>query len=140
MARMNPEVAAPFLVDWSEISGRDRIDLWERLGGFVEFLVGRYGLAFEIRPCWWRHGEVVEELTALWLARQHLYSDRSVLTAAMSWQDTFHKSRSRLRDMFGSCRDFHVEPIGNDWMTDDNRRDFLVAVRAEVEEDSKSLS
>jgi len=60
--------------------------------------------------------------------RQNAYSDPGKLTAAMSWQDTFHKSRSRLRDMFGSCRDMHIEPSVEIWISEEQRRDFLEAV------------
>lgn len=52
------------------------------------WLRGRYPLANKIPPCWSEHPEIVEELTALWLAWEQAYRQRDApLTAAADWHD-----------------------------------------------------
>jgi hypothetical protein len=42
----------------------------------------------KVQACWAEHPEIVEELTALWLAWQHAYTDSDApLTAAADWHD-----------------------------------------------------
>src|SRR5262249_46001181 len=67
-------------------------------------------LQLTIRPCWWRHVDAVDELTALWLFYQQCNADPGNLGAAMNWRDTFARCRDRLRERFGSCRGAHVDP------------------------------
>jgi hypothetical protein len=119
-------------VDWFTVSGHERLLAWQGLAQFVETLVFRYGLQLEIRPCWWRHAEAVEELTALWHARQVLYGDGASLRDAMSWQDTFYSSRDRLRYMFVACSAYHVDSIVQLWMTDADRAAMVEGVRHDV--------
>lgn len=111
-------------VNWETISGPDRIVAWRELFSFVERIVVRYNLGFEIMPCWWRHGDAVEDLTALWHVRQITYSQDAKLNAAMSWTDVLYKSRDRLRDIFVSCRDHHVDSTVVMWMDNPTREDF----------------
>ncbi|MGY2876384.1 hypothetical protein ACVW00_003574 [Marmoricola sp. URHA0025 HA25] len=45
-------------------------------------------MAMKIPPCWSNHPEIVEELTALWLAWQAAYEEPDPsLTAAADWHD-----------------------------------------------------
>ena len=61
---------------------RDELSLW------VGWLRSRYPLARKVPPCWPEHPELVEELTALWLAWQYAYEERDApLTAAADWHD-----------------------------------------------------
>jgi hypothetical protein len=119
-------------VDWFRVSGPERLAAWQGLALFVEALVYRYNLQLELRPCWWQHGDAVEELTALWHIRQTSYGDDAALGSAMSWQDQFYKSRDRLRDIFVSCRDGHIDATIHTWMRDDMRQAFHHAVRTDV--------
>lgn len=120
-------------VDWLTVTGAERFAAWQGLAMFVETLVFRYNLQMDIRPCWWRHPGAVEELTALWHTRVASYGEDTNLKAAMSWQDTMHRSRDRLRPMFVSCRDEHIDAAARSWMTDDVRREFYRAVKAETD-------
>ena len=56
------------------------------LADWVGWLRGRYPLAHQVPLCWWRHPELVEELTALWLAWRDAYVERGApLTAGADW-------------------------------------------------------
>jgi len=62
--------------------------LWVELGDWVGWIRHRYPLARRIPECWADHPEVVEELTALWLAWQAAYVERDApLTGAAEWHD-----------------------------------------------------
>ena len=62
--------------------------LWKELGDWVDWIRHRYPLARRIPDCWAEHPELVEELTALWLAWQAAYVERDApLTAAAEWHD-----------------------------------------------------
>ncbi len=62
--------------------------LWRELTEWVAWIRHRYPLAKRIPECWSEHPEVVEELTALWLAWNAAYTERDAsFTAAVDWHD-----------------------------------------------------
>ncbi|HEX3733201.1 MAG TPA: DUF4913 domain-containing protein [Mycobacteriales bacterium] len=126
------QAAGPDPIDWATISGPARIKAWQDLAGFVEGLVVRYSLQLEILPCWWMHGEAIEELTSLWQARQVAYAAGSDASMASWWQDLLERSRMRMREIFGSCRDGHIDSSGQRWMTDENRSALARAIEEEA--------
>ena len=73
---------------WRDIGPRAAATLWSEVTTWVAWLRSRYPLARRIPACWPQHPEVVEELTALWLAWQAAYTDPDApLTAAADWHD-----------------------------------------------------
>ena len=70
------------------------------LANWVEGLQVRYAAAGDwIRPCWWRHGFVVEELAALRVAWLAIYdaSEPVDATAGIRWHDDAERCRERIR-------------------------------------------
>ncbi len=70
------------------------------LAEWVESLQVRYAAAGDwLRPCWWRHGFVVEELAALRVAWLAVYdaSEPVDATAGVKWHDEAEKCRERIR-------------------------------------------
>lgn len=73
---------------WRDLGPKAAEELWSQLTDWVDWLRSRYPLAKKIPPCWPEHPEIVEELTALWLAWEGAYSDSSAArTAAIEWHD-----------------------------------------------------
>lgn len=73
---------------WRELGPQGAEALWRELTGWVRWIRSRYPLARRIPACWADHPEVVEELTALWLAWQAAYTEPDPpLTAAADWHD-----------------------------------------------------
>ena len=71
---------------WSRLTGADLEHTWTALADWVGWLRGRYPLANQVPLCWWRHPELVEELSALWLAWRDAYVERGApLTAGADW-------------------------------------------------------
>ena len=75
---------APFV--WTDLDPRAARRAWRQLSRWVGWLRGRYPLARQVPLCWWRHPELVEELTALWFAWREAYTEKGApLTAAADW-------------------------------------------------------
>jgi hypothetical protein len=53
---------------WRNLHEESKEELWILLRNWVEWLRSRYPLAKRRPRCWAQHPEIVEELTALWLA------------------------------------------------------------------------
>ena len=67
------EKPAPW--NWKELNDPERAALLTALRDWVDWYNDRYGVAAESRipGCWHRHGPVVEELTAVWMAWKAAY-------------------------------------------------------------------
>jgi hypothetical protein len=73
---------------WRSLGEQGRDELWSQLKDWVDWIRHRYPLAKKIPTCWAEHPELVEELTALWLAWQAAYEQPDAqLTAAADWHD-----------------------------------------------------
>lgn len=80
--------SGPTAFAWNSLGAHQAETLWLQLAEWVGWLRGRYPLARQVPACWWRHPELVEELTALWLAWREAYVEKSApLTAAADWHD-----------------------------------------------------
>lgn len=80
--------ATPSAWCWRTLGEQGAEELWTQLKGWVAWIRHRYPLAKKIPSCWAEHPEVVEELTALWLAWQAAYEHPDAqLTAAADWHD-----------------------------------------------------
>ena len=78
---------------------REPVDL-VALAEWVESLEVRYAAAGDwLRPCWWRHGFVVEELAALRVAWLAVYdaSEPVDAMAGVRWHDEAERCRERIR-------------------------------------------
>ena len=70
------------------------------LAKWVESLVVRYAAAGDwLRPCWWRHGFVIEELAALRVAWLAVYDASQPVdpTAGVRWHEEAERCRERIR-------------------------------------------
>ena len=78
---------------------RDPVDLAD-LCEWVDGLVARYASTGDwLRPCWWRHGFVVEELAALRVAWLAVFDAEqpSDPTAGVRWHGEAERCRERIR-------------------------------------------
>jgi hypothetical protein len=100
----------------------DPVDL-RMLAEWVDGLLIRYGAEGDwLKPCWWRHGLVVEELAALRVAWLAVYDGTSVSDASegLKWHEQAEKCRQRIRKTIsvgtGCSAGTHREedPITND--------------------------
>lgn len=86
-------------VEWDSLDRAQARDEWDRLIGFVDWLVGRYGVAETVPPCWYRHPAIVEELSALHAAWLGAYLDpHAPADAGVAWHDSLERVLQRLRE------------------------------------------
>lgn len=86
--RPSARPVAPAAWCWRALSDQAAEELWTQLKEWVAWIRCRYPLAKKLPPCWPEHPEVVEELTALWLAWQAAYEQPDAQpTAAADWHD-----------------------------------------------------
>lgn len=79
---------SPTAWSWRNLGPGATEQLTKELSSWVNWIRCRYPLARKVPACWSEHPEVVEELTALWLAWQYAYEERDApLTAAADWHD-----------------------------------------------------
>lgn len=89
----------PRPVNWNLLTAKQAAIEWRELNAWVDWLRHTYGLpASVVPPFWYRHAELVWELSALhvhWLCSYDPEQDGS---AAIGWHRDFAEARLRLRD------------------------------------------
>lgn len=117
---------------WKHVSASEARGLWVRLREWVDWVNGRYFASSweSIRPCWFRHPAVVEELTALWAAWEAAYRSADdgdgFSDAALWWHEKLHTVVLRLWDeQFAECKAGHQEPDVYERTTDPSFDEFL---------------
>lgn len=89
-----PPDAAP--IRWDRLDRTEAVRIWRELGEWVDHLIVRYELT-EITPCWFRHGAVVEELTALWTVWRVSFADDAPPQDGLMWHDHLDRARVRIQ-------------------------------------------
>jgi hypothetical protein len=112
-----PPKKKPAPWNWKELNGKESVALMEALREWVDWVNARYGVSDSSRiyGCWYRHGAVVEELTAAWLGwRAANYGHKDPTTDLASWhRDTFWPMLERIASKpwgTSNCHTEHVEP------------------------------
>ena len=96
----------PMPVCWKILDRATAAREWPAMAEWVRWLATRYALAPRtIPPCWYRHGALVEELSALrtgWLAA---FAPHAPGSAPLDWHTMFAATRSRLDETVsrGGC-------------------------------------
>ncbi|MGW4170085.1 hypothetical protein ACWEGX_24610 [Streptomyces chartreusis] len=95
-------------VRWHELDAEQHAMLWPQFVSWVIWMADRYEMTTDQLPrqCWWKHGAVVEELTALWTSYESAYaSGEDGGSAPYLWQDALARAVERMgRFWLGSCR------------------------------------
>jgi len=86
-------------VEWDSLDRADARDEWDRLVGFVDWLIDRYGVAETVPGCWYRHPAILEELSALHAAWLGAYLDpHAPADSGVAWHDSLERVLQRLRE------------------------------------------
>lgn len=138
----------PHPINWNLLTADDAEAEWLELNRWTDWLRHAYGLpAAVIPPYWYRHSELVWELSALHLHWLCAYDPEQNGSAPLGWHRDFADARQRLRDWVASSgtrldRDRPtrqtiwpgeepIEPIGESIITDRDA-DFVTFVVADT--------
>ncbi len=131
---------APRPIDWSHLGAEDAAEVWLALDEWVRALVTRYALDHrEVPPCWYAHGDLVEELTALWVAHQGAYEPAGPATGPADWHHLLAATRSRLQlaaARTGCRNDQHRPPAPPAWASEPAPAGYTSAFIAHVDHDA----
>lgn len=90
--------AIPRPIDWRRLTPDQAASTWADLDTWVRWLVTRYALDHrDVPPCWYAHGDLVEELTALMTAHQAAFDRTGAATGPSDWHQTLATTRTRLQ-------------------------------------------
>lgn len=104
------ELVTPFR--WSALGTDSEVGAQlDELEEWVQWLVTRYRIDDIILPCWWQHGAVIEELSALWWAWQAMNGAEAMPTDPLQWHHSFDLCLTRLEGRWrtGCSRSSHTE-------------------------------
>lgn len=139
----------PHPINWNLLRANDAEHEWLELNSWVNWLRRTYGLpASVVPPFWYRHLELVWELSALHLHWLSAYDPDQNGSAPIAWHHDFTEARQRLRDWVAASgtrldRDRPTrqtvwpgedaaEPV-EDVIIPNRDEDFVAFVRADVE-------
>lgn len=96
---LGPGAGAPRPIDWDALTSAEAEVEWLELNQWVNWLRRTYGLpASIVPPFWYRHSELVWELSALHLHWLCAYDPDQHGSAPLGWHRDFDDARRRLRD------------------------------------------
>ena len=89
----------PHPINWNLLSSEDAETEWLELNRWVDWLRHNYGLpASVIPPAWYKHSELLWELSALHLHWLCAYDPEQNGSAPLGWHRDFADARMRLRE------------------------------------------
>lgn len=96
--------APPKPINWNTLSSGDAEAEWLALNQWVDWIRRTYGLpASVIPPFWYRHPELVWELSALHLHWIASYDPEQDASGPIAWHTDFALARERLREWVATC-------------------------------------
>ena len=100
------------IVNWRTLTPDQAPEAWAKLHEWVTWLCGRYGVENTIVPdCWWRHGSLVEELSALHSAWLASFDETDSGYGPIGWHERWAIAKERLRKNYsGACLNGHKLP------------------------------
>ncbi len=89
----------PQPICWPRLDRDEAYTAWQGLDAWIRWCVRRYGLDHRtIPPCWYRHGALIEELSALRTGWQAAHSATAPGNAPLEWHAMFMMARQRLQE------------------------------------------
>ncbi|GAA3920856.1 hypothetical protein [Microbacterium invictum] len=105
------------IINWRGLADDDAADAWVRLREWVEWMTVRYNVAVSVIPqCWWKHGGLVEELSALHIAHQAAFDDSDTGFGPIGWHERLAIALPRISRAYGGgCNNGHRPSKPRTW-------------------------
>ena len=130
---------SPRPVDWAGLDAAAAASAWAALDAWVRWLARRYGIDHrELPPCWYAHGDLLEELSALHTAHQGAYHPAGPGTGPADWHHQLAATRTRLHASVAraGCRPGeHRPPTVPGWAADPAPPDYTAGLASHIATD-----
>ena len=104
-------------VNWRTLKDADARAAWNALRSWVEWFTVRYEISESVVPvCWFKHGDLVEELSALHIAHTVAFDTSDAGFGPIGWHERLSLSIPRLRRAYaGGCSRGHDRYKPRSW-------------------------
>tara|TARA_B100000378_G_scaffold219263_1_gene182574 strand:- start:333 stop:794 length:462 start_codon:yes stop_codon:yes gene_type:complete len=103
-------------VDWRSLSADASREAWGALRDWVEWFTVRYDVPISVVPnCWWKHGALVEELSALHILHQASFDPNDTGYGPIGWHERLAQAQNRLQRAGSGCTSQHHESKPRSW-------------------------
>lgn len=104
------------VVDWRLLEDSEAAAEWRMLRGWVEWFTVRYSIPVSVVPdCWWRHGWLVEELSALYAAHLVSFDPKDTGLGPIGWHEHLALAVPRLQRAGAGCASGHHSIRDRSW-------------------------
>ncbi|MGN6221666.1 MAG: hypothetical protein ACTHNQ_19370 [Microbacterium sp.] len=113
-----PENAGPggHIVDWRHLSDEQARAEWGMLREWVEWFTVRYNVPVSVvPPCWFKHGALVEELSALHIAHLAAFDSSDTGLGPIGWHERLAQANGRLQRAGAGCTSGHFDVKPRSW-------------------------
>ncbi|MGO4535185.1 hypothetical protein [Leifsonia sp. 2MCAF36] len=109
--RQSPGMLGIRAINWRTLEDGDAPPVWTDLQDWVAWFTHRYNIATrKIPPCWFKHGALVEELSALHTAWLVSYDSLDAGYGPIGWHERLAVAIPRLATWYnGECHNGHTE-------------------------------
>lgn len=106
-------------VNWHTLPDQDAAAVWEALREWVEWFTLRYNIPISTVPdCWYQHGHLVEELSALHTAHIAAFDPTDTGYGPIGWHERLTLALPRLTRAYGGgCNNGHRTTKPRTWHT-----------------------
>lgn len=105
------------IVKWRSLTDADARTAWIQLRDWVEWFTVRYQISESVVPaCWFKHGDLVEELSALHTAHTVAFHPSDSGFGPIGWHERLTLALPRLRRAYaGGCSRGHSRYKPRSW-------------------------
>ncbi|MGH1524217.1 hypothetical protein ACRAWC_09340 [Leifsonia sp. L25] len=109
--RQTPGMLGIRVINWRTLEDEDAPQVWTDLREWVVWFTHRYNIASrKVPPCWFKHGALVEELSALHTAWLVSYDSLDAGYGPIGWHERLAVAIPRLATWYnGECHNGHSE-------------------------------
>jgi hypothetical protein len=112
-------------VDWRRMPDADARREWKTLRDWVEWFTVRYNVPVSVVPnCWWKHGGLVEELSALHVAHLAAFDPSDAGFGAIGWHERLALAIPRLSRAGAGCVSGHSDTRPRSWSHATDEREW----------------
>jgi len=103
-------------VSWRTLAPGDAARVWEELRDWVEWFTVRYNIPLTTVPaCWYRHGQLVEELSALHTLHQASFDPADTGYGPIGFHERLTPALTRLQRAGSGCATAHIDLKPRTW-------------------------